>query len=59
MIQTIGTVKTFLLAMLLHPKAQLAAQDELDRVIGRNRLPEMGDQDSLPYVSAVVKEVMR
>ena len=45
--------------MLLYPKAQMAAHAEIDRVIGRNRLPEIGDRDSLPYVSAIVKEVLR
>ena len=53
------TITTFVLAMLLYPETQVAAREELDRVIGRDRLPEMGDRDSLPYISALAKEVLR
>jgi hypothetical protein len=45
--------------MVLHPNAQSAAQAELDRVIGYSRLPDIGDKYMLPYVTALVKEVMR
>ena len=45
--------------MVLHPEAQKKAQEELDRVIGHGRLPEFNDRDSLPYVSALMYEVMR
>ena len=50
---------SFFLAMLLHPGVQRAAQDELDRVVGRQRLPDLTDRDSLPYVTAILKEVWR
>lgn len=45
--------------MVLHPEVQRKAQEELDRVIGRNRLPDLGDRDSLPYMQCVVHETMR
>jgi len=45
--------------MALYPEAQKKAQTEIDRVIGRNRLPNFEDQDSLVYVEALVREVMR
>jgi cytochrome P450 len=32
---------------------------ELDRVVGRSRLPSFEDQPNLPYVRAVVKELHR
>jgi cytochrome P450 len=32
---------------------------EIDNVVGVDRLPDFGDETSLPYVSALVKEVMR
>lgn len=35
------------------------AQDELDRVVGINRLPSFDDMEDLPYVKAVVSEVLR
>ena len=47
------------MVMLQSPEAQRLAQDELDRVLSRSRLPEIGDRESLPYVTALVKEVMR
>ena len=45
--------------MALHPDVQQQAQEELDRVVGKGRLPEFSDQESLPYVNAVVKELLR
>lgn len=35
------------------------AQEELDRVVGPDRLPNIGDRAYLPYVEAVIKETMR
>jgi cytochrome P450 len=45
--------------MVLHPDAQRRAQMEIDEIVGTNRLPEFFDEPSLPYVSALFKEVMR
>ena len=45
--------------MVLHPDAQRKAHIEIDNVVGMDRLPDFGDETSLPYVSALVKEVMR
>jgi len=45
--------------MLLNPEVQAKAQEELDRVVGPNRLPEFSDQPDLPYIHAVCKEVLR
>jgi len=41
------------------PEVQRRAQAELDTVVGRDRLPTFADAPSLPYVSAVIKEVLR
>lgn len=49
----------FMACMLLHPEAQQKAQEEIDRVVGRDRLPEFSDRDSLPFVTAVVYESFR
>lgn len=49
----------FMLAMVLYPEAQKRAQEEIDRVVGRDRLPTFQDEDNLPYVRALVKEIMR
>ena len=45
--------------MVLYPEVQKKAQAEIDTIIGPNRLPDFGDRSSLPYINAVVKEVMR
>lgn len=50
---------TFVLAMLTFPEVQSRAQEEIDSVVGRDRLPEFSDIERLPYLSAVMKEVMR
>ena len=50
---------TFLLAMVLHPEVQKRAQEELDRVVGKNNLPSMDDRPNLPYVDAICKECLR
>ncbi|KAI0092994.1 cytochrome P450 [Irpex rosettiformis] len=52
-------VTIFIAVMLLYPEVQEKAQEEIDRVIGRDRLPDLGDRDSLPYVQCVINEVMR
>jgi cytochrome P450 len=57
--QTTSTLQIFIFAMILYPEAQLTAQKELDAVIGPNRLPSFDDRRSLPYVSALCKEVLR
>ena len=44
--------------MVCYPEVQKEAQAELDKVLN-GRLPEHGDFDSLPYLSALVKEVYR
>ncbi|KAJ7493604.1 cytochrome P450 [Mycena latifolia] len=56
---TSATLAWFLFAMLAFPDAQRRAQDELDAVIGRERMPTLADYDSLPYVRALVRETMR
>jgi len=45
--------------MIMYPEVQRKAQEEIDRVIGNDRLPTLADQPNLPYVEAVAKEVLR
>ncbi|KAJ7460263.1 cytochrome P450 [Mycena latifolia] len=56
---TISSLGTFVLAMLVNPDAQRRAQAEIDSITGGKYLPDFGDEASLPYVSALVKEVLR
>ena len=55
-----SAIHTFFLAMICFPEIQIKAQAELDRVI-TGRLPDFSDMDleELPYLSAIVKEVLR
>lgn len=45
--------------MGLHLEVQQTAEEEIDRVIGRDRLPNVQDRKDLPYVNAIMREVMR
>ncbi|KAK7034643.1 hypothetical protein VNI00_012285 [Paramarasmius palmivorus] len=56
---TVSTLATFFLAMLANPEAQKKGQAEIDRVIKAGHLPDFPDQDSLPYISAIIKETFR
>jgi len=47
------------LAMVAHPEVQMRAQDELDTIVGRSRVPTFLDAPNLPYIQAIVKEVLR
>ena len=35
------------------------AQEELDRIVGVECLPQLSDQEDLPYISALIKELLR
>ncbi|TCD66583.1 hypothetical protein EIP91_001140 [Steccherinum ochraceum] len=56
---TATQVHGFFLVMLLWPDAQRKAQEEIDRVVGTDRLPTFSDRDRLPYVEALLKECLR
>ena len=45
--------------MAISPGIQEKAQTEIDRVIGRNRLPEFSDRPKLPYLEGIYREVLR
>lgn len=57
--KTASALSVFLLAMVLYPDVMRRAQVEIDDVVGRGRLPNFGDQDTLPYINAMLKEVLR
>jgi cytochrome P450 len=56
---TATTLNNFMLAMILFPDASKKAQEEIDQVVGSDRLPGWDDSENLPYVRALVKEVLR
>ena len=45
--------------MTLYPEVQRKAQAEVDQIVGNSRLPLFSDEAALPYVQAVLKEVLR
>lgn len=47
------------LALALHPHVLRKAQEEVDTVVGSKRPPDFGDEDKLPYIRAMFREVMR
>ncbi|KZT69742.1 cytochrome P450 [Daedalea quercina L-15889] len=56
---TATALTSSMLALVLYPDAQRKAQEEIDAVVGTERLPEFEDRALLPYVEALVKEVLR
>ncbi|KAJ7482244.1 cytochrome P450 [Mycena galericulata] len=56
---TAAALSVFILAMTLYPDVMRTAQVELDEVVGRGRMPSFSDRPNLPYVEAIVKEVLR
>ena len=52
-------MQTLFLAMALHPEVQKKAQAEIDAVVGPDRLPDIEDRPSLPYINALIKELLR
>ncbi|KAH9991662.1 cytochrome P450 [Russula compacta] len=55
----VGALSAFFLAMISFPDVQRRAQEEIDRVIGNDRLPTLADRGKLPYVTALRDEVYR
>ncbi|KAJ3932378.1 MAG: cytochrome P450 [Lentinula lateritia] len=57
----VSALRTFLLAMSLHPEIQHKAHNEIDVVLlnSGKALPDFDDELFLPYTSAIVKEVLR
>lgn len=47
------------MAMLTFPEVLKKAQEEVDRVVGCDRMPEFHDKEQLPYVTAVINETLR
>ncbi|KAJ7577113.1 cytochrome P450 [Mycena floridula] len=54
---TVAAMGTFILSMIKNPRVVSAAQEELNRVVGKDRLPTFDDE--LPYIEAIVREIMR
>jgi cytochrome P450 len=56
---TSSTLAWLLLALSMNPSVQRKAQEEIDRVVGHSRAPTFADMEHMPYVRALVKEILR
>ncbi|KAK0189927.1 cytochrome P450 [Armillaria mellea] len=57
--QTVSTLCSFVLAMVLYPDVQKKGQAAIDAVIGSGRLPDFKDCACIPYLQAIFNEVLR
>ncbi|XP_071962277.1 cytochrome P450 2J4-like [Antedon mediterranea] len=55
----IAAIMWSLVYMLVFPDVQKKVQDELDKVVGREKNVTMSDRKELPYTQAVIKEILR
>ncbi|KAL0339601.1 UNVERIFIED_CONTAM: cytochrome [Sesamum radiatum] len=53
------TIEWTLAELINHPKILLKAVQEIDSVVGKNRLVEESDIPNLPYLQAIFKESLR
>ncbi|KAI6042938.1 cytochrome P450 [Pisolithus marmoratus] len=56
---TASILETLVLVMVLHPEVQAKVHAEFDAVLGRGVFPTFEDRPRLPYLQAVLYEVMR
>ena len=53
------SMQTFCLAMCHYPEWQDRLQEEIEQVVGNERIPQFDDLPNLPTVRAVIKEILR
>ncbi|KAF5370351.1 hypothetical protein D9758_006937 [Tetrapyrgos nigripes] len=56
---TSATLTWFFFIMIHFPDIQRKAQEEIDTVVGQSRLPSFSDTKHLPYVTALIREIVR
>ncbi|KAK6183024.1 hypothetical protein SNE40_010578 [Patella caerulea] len=58
-VTTTSSLNWALLYMILHPEIQKKCQDEIDSVVGTNRMVNWSDRSNLPYTEATLLEIQR
>ncbi|OCH92573.1 cytochrome P450 [Obba rivulosa] len=56
---TAAAVLTFVLALLNNPPVLQRAREEVDSIVGPDRMPTFDDEENLPYVVACIQETLR
>ncbi|KZS90975.1 cytochrome P450 [Sistotremastrum niveocremeum HHB9708] len=56
---TVSSLDTFMIAMMLNPVVQREAQKSIDEVLQGERLPNLDDRPSLPFLDALFMEIQR
>ncbi|KAM0185131.1 hypothetical protein ACHAPI_012281 [Fusarium lateritium] len=56
---TSSALNSAILYLSAHPKVQERANEELKKVVGDERSPTFEDEDELPYIRALGKEILR
>ncbi|XP_038060380.1 cytochrome P450 2J6-like [Patiria miniata] len=54
-----STLRWAILYMVAYTEIQKRVQDELENIVGRDRLPQLSDKPKLPYTQAVLSEIQR
>ncbi|KAF7333337.1 putative cytochrome P450 [Mycena venus] len=56
---TSSYLQSLILALVAYPEAQKKAHEEIDRVVGEDRLPTLDDLGHMPYIRAMISETHR
>lgn len=56
---TVSVMTSFFYLMTMYPEVQAHAQAEIEEVIGTDRLPTLDDRGCLPFIGALIKEIIR
>ncbi|KAF9236687.1 cytochrome P450 [Melanogaster broomeanus] len=56
---THAVLQVFMFAMALYPEVQKRARDEIQVVVGLDKLPDFSDRPHLTYIEALLRETLR
>ena len=58
-LETVSAVMSFFIAMMNNPEIQRKAQEEIDQVVGNDRLPTFEDRSRMPFLTCLVWKTLR